>query len=414
MGRRALEDAPDTVIGGVVDLRAQLLGATDELSDRPFLERSQNLLATLLDESSKALHRPGRGISALLLLVDDLRERHFGEVVLGAIVEDLDLLAIADQLGDPVEGDVLAVAGVIELAIRIALDHPNLFRLSHWLDQASPATHCVKLALLGALSRLVTRGCQGVERTTSFEDLFRRLARLGEIEMRVGLICEQLEGLSDDDAVQLLHEAHLAAVLGGADAQRVFLALGWALFEPRVQPRRTELGTAARRAELHQVADFVMPPLENDTLVEDKRRIPDLGRGRPLTLGERKSLARTHDRGLIQRVVRDPHPDVVRILLGNPSLTEDDVIRICAARPNDPDVLHAVYRNRRWVVRYRPRNTILRNPDTPLDTALLLAPLLRKAELKEAASSSELAAAVRLSCKVILEKRDSQSQPDAD
>lgn len=250
-----------------------------------------------------------------------------------------------------------------------------------------------------------------MEQATSFGDLFRRLARLEEIEMRVGLICERLESLSAEDGVQLLHDAHRGAALGGADAQLVFLALGWALFEPRVEARRFELGMAARRAELHQVADFVLPPVEEDAPAEDKRRIPEFGRGRPLTLGERKSLARTHDRALIQRVVRDPHPDVVRILLGNPSLTEEDVIRICAARPNDPNVLQTVYRNRRWVVRYRPRNALVRNPDTPLDIALLLSPLLRRPELREAATSSELAPAVRLSCKTILEMRISRSLP---
>jgi hypothetical protein len=48
---------------------------------------------------------------------------------------------------------------------------------------------------------------------------------------------------------------------------------------------------------------------------------------------------------------------------------------------------------------------MVRNPDTPLDTALLLAPLLRKGELREAASSSELSPPLRLSCKAILEMR---------
>ncbi len=229
--------------------------------------------------------------------------------------------------------------------------------------------------------------------------------------MRVGLICERLESLSAEDGAQLLHDAHQGAALGGSDAQLVFLATGWALFEPRVEARRRELGMAARSGELHAVADFVLPPVYEDAPVDDKRRIPDFGRGRPLTLGERKSLARTHDRALIQRVVQDPHPDVVRILLDNPSLTEDDVIRICAARPNHPDVLHTVYRNRRWVVRYRPRNAIVRNPDTPLDIALLLSPLLRRPELREAATSSELAAPVRLSCKTILDMRVAQSLP---
>ncbi len=240
---------------------------------------------------------------------------------------------------------------------------------------------------------------------TSFGEFFQRLARLDEIDMRVGLICERLESLSDEEAVRLLDEAHRGASLGRADAQPVFLALGWALFDPRIAPRRLELGTTARRVELHQVADFVAPPSDDGAPSEDKRRVPDFGRGRPLTLGERKSLARTHDRSLIQRVVRDPHPDVVRILLDNPSLTEEDVVRICAARPNHPTVLHTVYSHRRWVVRYRPRNAIVRNPDTPLDTALLLAPLLRKSEIEEAASASDLAPPLRLSCKAILEIR---------
>ena len=244
-----------------------------------------------------------------------------------------------------------------------------------------------------------------MEHATSFAELFQRLARLDEIDMRVGLICERLDSLSDEDSVRLLDEAHRGAALGATGTQSVFLAMGWALFEPRLSPRRSALGAAARRAELHQVADFVAPPLEDDEDVEDKRRVPDFGRGRPLTLGERKSLARTHDRSLIQRVVRDPHPDVVRILLDNPSLTEEDVVRVCAARPNHPTVLQTVYRHRRWVVRYRPRNAIVRNPDTSLDPALLLAPLLRKGELKEAATSSELAQPLRLSCKAILEMR---------
>ena len=223
--------------------------------------------------------------------------------------------------------------------------------------------------------------------------------------MRVGLICERLESAPRDAALEFLDLAHRNASVGDPDAQRVFLAVGWALFDPRVRDIRAALGEHARRIELHYLAEVLMPPLVEEALAENEHRVPDFGRGRPLTLGERKSLARTHDRALIQRVVRDPHPAVIRILLDNPSLTEEDVVRICATRPNDPNVLQTVYRHRRWVVRYRPRNAILRNPDTPLDTALLLAPLLRKAELKEAATSSELAAPLRLSCKAILELR---------
>ena len=254
---------------------------------------------------------------------------------------------------------------------------------------------------------------KAVESQTPCADLFSRLARMDEIDMRAGLLCERLEALADEEAVGLVDAAHRQASLGDPDAQSVFLALGWALFDERLERRRQSLGVSARTLERHQVADFLTPP-EDDAGGIDLRKVPDFGRGRPLTLGERKALARTHDRTLIQRVVRDPHPDVVRILLGNPSLTEEDVVRICATRPNDPQVLQTVYRHRRWVVRYRPRNAIVRNPATPLDTALLLVPLLRKSELREAATSSELAPAVRLSCKTILEMRTARTEPPAE
>jgi hypothetical protein len=276
------------------------------------------------------------------------------------------------------------------------------------MEQASGATHRVKLALPGQLTRLSSWGIDPVDDMQDEQaasELFRRLAQVEEIDMRVGLICERLESTPNDDALWFLRTAHHRAALGDPDGQRVFLALGWAMFDPRVVPRRSMLGAAARREQMHEIADFLTPPSCDDEGAGMARRVPDFGRGRPLTLGERKSLARTHDRSLIQRVVHDPHPDVVRILLDNPSLTEDDVVRICAARPNDREVLQAVYLHRRWVVRYRPRNAILRNPDTPMDTALLLAPLLRKPELQQAATSSELSAAVRLSCKSILAAR---------
>jgi len=240
--------------------------------------------------------------------------------------------------------------------------------------------------------------------------LIARWAQVEELEMRAALICERLETMPNDDALRLIDEAYGTCAMGNPEAQLVFLALGWALSDPRIRPRRLLLAAAARAADLDHVAELMAPadpPDEGDS----PRRIPDFGLGRPLTLGERKSVARTHDRTLIARVVRDPHPDVIRILLDNPSLTEPDVVRICASRPCDPEVLQTVYHHRRWVVRYRPRNALVRNPSTPLDTALLLAPLLRPAELREAATSSELPAPLRLSCRTLLDRRQRPSEP---
>jgi hypothetical protein len=129
------------------------------------------------------------------------------------------------------------------------------------------------------------------------------------------------------------------------------------------------------------------------------QRVPDFGKGRIVTLGERKSLARSHDRTLIARVLRDPHPHVIKILLGNPALTETDIVRLCAGRPVLADVLREVFRSPKWIVRYQVKVALLLNPCTPLDIALQLAPLLTAQDLRRAASANDLSVDLQEACK---------------
>ena len=238
----------------------------------------------------------------------------------------------------------------------------------------------------------------------------RKLRGLDDIELRVGLACEELASMDRLAAAHLLDDCREGAFAGEASALRAWLALALALFEPSIEGLRLEIANAARRAGLCRVVELLIPPPDRDSPLGERVGVSNTGLGRPLTLGERKALARTHERPLIQRVVRDPHPGVVSILLGNPRLTEDDVIRVCAARPADPRVLQAVFQHRRWVVRYRPRNAIVRNPACPPDIALLLAPLLRGSDLNEVSRSPELSSSLRLYCKSIVEKRSRREE----
>ncbi|MGD8863380.1 MAG: hypothetical protein PVI30_25425, partial [Myxococcales bacterium] len=112
---------------------------------------------------------------------------------------------------------------------------------------------------------------------------------------------------------ELLQAFSLALNDSACDALRVTVA---ALLEAREQPL---LARALRREDIEEE--------------EETQRVPEFGKGRVPSLGERKALARRNDRDLITRVLRDPHPDVIRILLGNPALTEEDVVRLCARRP---------------------------------------------------------------------------------
>ena len=128
------------------------------------------------------------------------------------------------------------------------------------------------------------------------------------------------------------------------------------------------------------------------------RRALESTKGRPLSLGERKSLARRRDRALLTRAVRDPHPEVIGILLDNPALTELDVVRLCARRPVQPEVLGLVFRHARWIVRYRVRLTLALNPHTPEEITLQLLPHLTVADRRAVARSSDLSERVREAC----------------
>jgi hypothetical protein len=140
------------------------------------------------------------------------------------------------------------------------------------------------------------------------------------------------------------------------------------------------------------------------------------GSGRPVPLGERKSLARRPDRETLQRLLADPHPDVILRCLRNPRLTEDDVVRLAAKRPGRADVLAEIARSR-WVHRPRVRVTLVMNPSTPLQVVAPLVGLLLRPELEMAAHSPGVAAPMRALCLEHLERRppvgrDAPSKPE--
>ncbi len=111
---------------------------------------------------------------------------------------------------------------------------------------------------------------------------------------------------------------------------------------------------------------------------------------RPLTLGERKSLARTHRRDKLLLMVRDPHPAVVEILLGNPHVTESDIVKMAAARPAVPEALSKIATHPRWAVRHAVKRALVLNPATPLADAIRIATTLKQAELAELAADASL------------------------
>jgi hypothetical protein len=222
--------------------------------------------------------------------------------------------------------------------------------------------------------------------------LARRIAAIADPALRVRYLRHSFRGMPPRVIAELLAvAAHGAEARDGASGA-LLLAACLALAD-EVELREAVAREAIVRGHLDTAA--LLSPRPPDRTVEESLAVPDFGRGRPLTLGERKSIARRRDRDLLDRVLRDPHPDVIRILLGNPAVTEDDIIRLCAQRPAAPDVLREVFKSPRWMVLYRVRRAIVMNPFAPVDVALQLAAHLNAQDGRAVAGSSELPVAVR-------------------
>lgn len=132
---------------------------------------------------------------------------------------------------------------------------------------------------------------------------------------------------------------------------------------------------------------------------------------RPLTLGERKALARTHRRDQLLLLIRDPHPQVVAILLDNPHVTEADIVKVAAMRPAAPESLAKVASHPRWSVRHAVKRALVLNPSTPLADAIRVATTLRAPELAELAADHSLPEPLRRHATEVL--AELQSRPRA-
>jgi hypothetical protein len=96
---------------------------------------------------------------------------------------------------------------------------------------------------------------------------------------------------------------------------------------------------------------------------------------------------------------------VVQNLLGNPRLTEDDVLRMAARRPAYPRVIGEIARHPRWSQRARVRLAIVQNPGSPVDLSVPLVRLLTRAELREVLAAADVPAVVRAAAGELLERR---------
>lgn len=233
--------------------------------------------------------------------------------------------------------------------------------------------------------------------------LLKAVRSLRTQELRGAYLRDGLNGMPGDQAVRVLDILCRRARGPREDARALLVALTGMLKDPRSRHLLANLraGLVDHQAEalrplVPSITSSATPSRSargNEPSIE--ARVPDYGTGRTLTLGERKALARKPTRKLLDRLMLDPHADVIRNLLVNPLVTEDDIVRLAARRPIRADVAAEIARHPRWNVRQRVRMALLLNPYCPPEVGVPLVALLLRPELRTAIDGPETSAEVR-------------------
>lgn len=215
--------------------------------------------------------------------------------------------------------------------------------------------------------------------------LVRSLLSLGDAQLRQAYAEDILLRYEPGLLADALDELARLAEAFEPRAREALLPVVFAMNQPRCEARVQVLRREAVARGLDGLERLLRArarPSGSTVPEDDDARVPDYGAGRVLSLGERKSLARRSDRDMLERLLLDPHPDVIHRLLVNPRVTEELVVRLAARRPVSPSVLAEIARAPRWAGRPRVRLALILNPSLAEDIAIRLVSLLLRQELQ--------------------------------
>jgi hypothetical protein len=231
----------------------------------------------------------------------------------------------------------------------------------------------------------------------SAQSFVRVLLALPDLGQRVAWAKSELVALAAPDAARLLEIVCQDSVRSQPSAREAMVVVAGVVVGLGDCEFVSELRHEAQTQGLGALARVLgpEPALDANGLEPEVLPIPDYGKGRELTLGERRSLARRPTRASFDRLLADPHPLVIRQLLENPKLTEDDVVRLATRRPAHSAALRELANCPKWLCRSRVRMSILLNPgSSPILTHPLLS-VCSRTELREVGRSMHISPELR-------------------
>jgi hypothetical protein len=99
--------------------------------------------------------------------------------------------------------------------------------------------------------------------------------------------------------------------------------------------------------------------------------------------GIRIERAAAAEKEELKKYVHDTSSRVLRSLLGNRNVTEEEILILLNRKNIQADILEAIARDKRWAESYPVRLALARNPRSPLSVSLSTARFLRVFDLEE-------------------------------
>ncbi len=233
-------------------------------------------------------------------------------------------------------------------------------------------------------------------------ELAKRLRALDSLDHRRRAMMRVVGEAPALPMVRLLGCAQREAAMGSAHGRLVFDVFGSVLAENMIDADTLETWAEAAE-EIAEVAVALLLRGEGPVDEADDKEAP---RGSLAaegeTLGRRKSLARTAHGDTLEKLLIDPHPDVVRELMSNPRLVEGQAVRL-AARTKAPSAVLEVLGQSKFMKSPRVRLGLATNPRCPPPLACRVLPSLKRHDLVDIAHDKRLHPSVRQSARVLLD-----------
>jgi hypothetical protein len=233
------------------------------------------------------------------------------------------------------------------------------------------------------------------------------LLSLPDVTLRVGWLRAHLAEQGDGEAAEQLGRLCEDGERADPEAREALLVVAMLLASDGDSPFVERLRQHAEERKLLSLSRLLRRgSVDGPSSVRARTEppVPDYGAGRELTVGERRSLARSPQRRVLEKLLRDPHPLVLQQLLVNPRLTEDDVVRLAARRPLHRAIVATLAESPRWLRRPRVRLTLLLNPGTPEPVSMPLLAVCTRCELLEVVHGVDAPLALRGAARELLER----------